>query len=93
MTRIAILLAALSLVAGFASGSPRSAPAPASIGVATMAQDGTITLDLVARGPHGESGHGRLSYPPAHPQYREVLTHLGGLSPGETKPVPPWPRR
>jgi hypothetical protein len=61
-----------------------------SIGMATMAPDGTIFLDLRAEGPSGVRGDARLTYPPSHPQYREVLAHLGGLAPGERKPVPPW---
>jgi hypothetical protein len=32
-----------------------------------------------------------LTYPPSHPQYREILEHVGGLKPGETKPCPPFP--
>ena len=68
-------------------------PAPASIGTATMLADGTIVLYLIARGPGGIVGHGQLTYPPDHPQYAEVLRHLGGLRPGETRSVPPWPDR
>lgn len=64
---------------------------PAPIGTATMAEDGTIVLDLHAELPEGGRGLGRLTYPPDHRDYRAVLEHLGGLSPGESKPVPPWP--
>ncbi len=56
-----------------------------------MAADGTISLQLRAEGPGGAVGDALLVYPPSHPQYREILAHLGGLSPGESKPVPPWP--
>jgi hypothetical protein len=62
-----------------------------SIGVARMRPDGTIELDLRATGEGGTIGHGRLTYSPTHPQYQDVLRHLGGLKPGETKNVPPWP--
>ncbi|MBI4545428.1 MAG: hypothetical protein HY703_09545 [Gemmatimonadetes bacterium] len=62
-----------------------------SIGVATMAEDGTIVLELRAEAPGGVSGHGRLVYPPTHKDYQQILKHLGGLRPGESKPVPPWP--
>lgn len=62
-----------------------------SIGVAQMRDDGTIVLYLRATGPGGVIGTGLLEYPPAHPRYQEVLRHLGGLKPGEVKPVPPWP--
>ena len=68
-----------------------SAQAPAPIGVATMEQNGTIVLDLRGEGPGRQVGHGRITYPPDHRDYRAVLDHLGGLQPGERKPVPPWP--
>jgi hypothetical protein len=63
----------------------------ASIGVATMGPDGMIELRLRATGPGGMVGEGFLTYPPSDPQYAEILRHLGGLKPGETKSVPPWP--
>lgn len=71
-------------------GRARAEEAPAAIGVATMLPDGTIVLELRATGAGGTVGHGRLTYPPQHPDHAMVLRHLGGLRPGETKPVPPW---
>jgi hypothetical protein len=62
-----------------------------SIGSATMKSDGTIVLRLRATSAHGAIGDAVLLYPPGHQQYQEVLDHLGGLKPGEEKPVPPWP--
>lgn len=62
---------------------------PASIGSASMAADGTITLDLVTTGP--SRGAARIVYPPSHAQYKSVLDHLGGMHAGESKSVPPWP--
>jgi hypothetical protein len=64
-----------------------------SIGVATMKEDGTIVLDLRAEGAGGVLGDARMTYPPGHAQYADVLRHLGGLKRGESKPVPPWPER
>jgi hypothetical protein len=55
------------------------------IGTATMTEDGTITLDLRA------GAHGRLVYRKGDKGYAEVLNHLGGLKPGESKLVRPWP--
>ena len=60
-----------------------------SIGTATMRQDRTIVLDLIARGP-GMLGDARLTYSPSDPDYEDILRHLGGLRPGEVKPVQPW---
>jgi hypothetical protein len=87
------LIAVLALVAAAlpAARAQEQAPTPApSIGTATMLPDGTIVLDLRADGPQGQVGHGRLLYRPSHPDHAAVLRHLGGLRPGEQKPVPPW---
>ena len=62
-----------------------------SIGVATMDPDGTIVLQLRAEGPDGVLGDALIRYPPSHKDYKDVLAHLGGLKPGQSKPVPPWP--
>jgi hypothetical protein len=60
-----------------------------SIGTATMQADGTVVLQLRAQtGP--TVGDAQFSYPPSHPQYQQILDHLGGLAPGQSKPVPPW---
>ena len=61
-----------------------------SIGTATMRGDGAIILSLRAEGPGGIVGDGQVTYPRSHPKYQEVLAHLGGLKPGQSKPVPPW---
>ena len=67
-----------------------SSPGEDPIGTATMREDGTIVLDLVAE-TGSTRGQARFIYPPDHEQYEEVVRHLGGLEPGRTKPVPPWP--
>jgi hypothetical protein len=64
---------------------------PTSIGSASMRNDGTIVLMLRATDGTGAIGDAQIVYSPSHPKYQEVLKHLGGLKPGETKPVPPWP--
>ena len=61
-----------------------------SIGTATMREDRTIVLDLIASGPAGLRGDGRLTYSPSDPDYEDILRHLGGLRPGEVKQVQPW---
>jgi hypothetical protein len=61
-----------------------------SIGMATMTDDGTIVLDLRAEGEKGERGIAQFRYPTSHPQYQDILKHIGGIKPGENKPVPPW---
>lgn len=84
--RRAVLAATLAL-----PGAALAQPAPSEpIGTARMLADGTIVLDLLAR-QGATTGHGRLTYPPGHPDYEMILRHLGGLRVGETKPVPPFP--
>jgi hypothetical protein len=62
-----------------------------TVGVATMESDGTIVLQLRTPSDSGPLGEALFTYPTDHPEYQSVLDHLGGLSPGEAKPVPPWP--
>jgi hypothetical protein len=65
---------------------------PASIGQATMLEDRTVVLLLRAEDPDtGTLGDARFEYPPTHPDYDDLLAHLGGIEPGQDKPVPPWP--
>ena len=60
-----------------------------SIGVATMAKNGVITLQIRALNPDIiiES---LLAYKPSDRNYQSILAHLGGLAPGQSKPVRPW---
>jgi hypothetical protein len=60
-----------------------------SIGSASMSADGTITLQLRSLS-HNPDAEAVLTYAPDDPQYDEIKTHLGGIAPGETKPVKPW---
>lgn len=68
----------------------KSADQPECIGVANMSTDGTITLLLRAQSPKGDLGDAMLTYPKSDPKYAGILKHLGGLKPGEEKPVPPF---
>ena len=69
-----------------APAEKKEPPAMESIGWATISEDGTITLDLLATGPNAV-GEGRLVYPKDHPQYKEVADHVGAIKPGERKSV------
>ncbi len=60
-----------------------------SIGTAEMANDGTITLHLRSLWPD-PIAEGELRYAPDDPQYEEIKQHLGGIAPGDIKPVKPW---
>ena len=63
----------------------------ASIGSVKMEENGTIVLRLRAETPEDGLGDALLRYPPGHPQYDEILRHVGGLEKGQEKPVSPWP--
>lgn len=71
--------------------APDAGTAADSIGQASMKPDGTIVLQLRAEGGGGAVGDGLVTYPKSHPKYGAVLKHLGGLKPGQTKPVAPFP--
>ncbi len=62
-----------------------------TIGQATMAADGTVTLRLRAVSDEGAIGEAQFTYSPSDSDYASILEHVGGLEPGESKPVPPWP--
>ena len=53
-----------------------------------MSADGTITLRVHALWPQ-PFAETELVYAPGDPRYGEIKRHLGGLSPGQSKPVPP----
>jgi hypothetical protein len=76
-----------------AEGKVEQEAAAESIGSAKMKDDGTIVLQLRAEGPGGMIGDSLVVYKPDDPKYGEILEHLGGLEPGEEKPVPPWPEK
>lgn len=58
------------------------------IGQAAMRDDGTIVMDLRMEDPKsGAIGDARVTYRPGDPRYQATLDHLGGLKPGEIKPV------
>jgi hypothetical protein len=86
---LGILVGMLLTAATLLAGAPTT-DVSQTIGVATMQQDGTIVLRLRAV-EGGTLGEARLVYPPGHSQYQMILRHVGGLTRGETKPVPPWP--
>lgn len=70
-----------------AAENPASAP---SVGMAHMLENGTILVGV--RGPESDSPLlGVLMVEPGDTTYQPLLDHVGGLKPGETKLIPPWP--
>lgn len=62
-----------------------------SLGTAALDAEGSIVLDLRASDGRGLLGDGRVVCPRDDSRHAAILAHVGGLAPGETKPVPPWP--
>ena len=62
------------------SDTTGQAPAPASIGEATMEPDGTIVLRLRATGPDAV-GEAVSRYTPDDPHYKSIRDHLPNLQP------------
>ena len=87
-------LAALFLAfsgAAFAEENSPLVPSPAaSVGVATMLPNRTILVGVP--GPGGDSrAQAVLMVEPGDSTYQPIIDHVGGLKPGETKSIPPWP--
>jgi hypothetical protein len=84
-----LVFVVFAAIAGAAADSmPIPCEAIDSVGRAQMSADGTITLRLhtLWPAPFTES---EPVYAPDDPHYAFIKRHLGGITPGETKPVPP----
>ncbi len=90
LPRVGLAILTLALFSNMAMSAAVPIPCEAidSVGTAKMRENGTITLRLRTLWPQpfAESLH---VYAPNDPQYGLIKRHLGGISPGETKPVPP----
>jgi hypothetical protein len=89
MIRSAPLAALFLLCSGVVLAVENPAPAP-SVGVATMLENGTILIGV--RGPAVDGPlQAVLMIEPGDTNYQQIIDHVGGLKPGETKSIPPWP--
>src|SRR5438552_848768 len=70
---------------------PSPKPVDRSIGNATMLADGTIVMELRTSDDTGGSGHMTQKIKPGDMQYAQVLKQLGGLKPGQSKPINDYP--
>lgn len=89
MVRLALWVALASSCSGLAWAEENPATAK-SIGVATMLQNGTILIG-VGGGPDAQRARAVLMVEPGDSTYQSIIDHVGGLKPGETKIIPPWP--
>jgi hypothetical protein len=65
-------------------------PPPPNVGTLTMFADRSIELRLRSL-PPGPIAETLVRYKPGDAKYKESIDHVGGLAPGETKMLPPWP--
>jgi hypothetical protein len=89
MARLAFL-AALAVPISVAAYGAEKPSEEKSIGVATMLADGTILVGVSGPEP-GSRARAVLMVEPGDTNYQSIIDHVGGLKPGETKPIPPWP--
>ena len=92
MNKPAVALIMMCIAGASSAQQTRSSDARASmpyIGTATMLDDGTLTLHLRLTSD-GKNVNDTLVYKISDHAYDNVLRHLGGLSPGETKEFRPW---
>ncbi len=86
--RVPVILA-LAVLAGCATDVNGTAE---PIGEATMDEDGFIHAEMSRELPGGGQSDVLVTVEPGTEAHRRWLERLGGLKPGETKPVPPWPK-
>jgi|SRR5689334_1138826 len=86
---LATVLAETNTLAQFKRDAPIRCEDLDSVGTARLSANGVITLHLRSLWPEPKA-EAELDYAPDDPQYEEIKHHLGGIAPGETKPVPPW---
>ena len=66
-------------------------PEPTTIGSAYMQDDGTLEMSLRAVAADGTIGEAMMVVPPKDGRYADMVKHLGGIKPGQGKPIPPFP--
>ncbi len=95
MAPIKLLAHSALLVCAACTASPAHQPSAENcfIGSASMREDRSIFLMLRAEGPKGLIGDAAFEYAPGHPEYDEIVRHVGPIEPGQDKAVPCWPAK
>jgi hypothetical protein len=92
MSKSFLVLIMLCVASASSAEEVRSSDARPSmpyVGTAAMLDDGTISLHLRLTSD-GRPVDDTLTYKVSDHAYDDVLRHLGGLRPGETKAFRPW---
>jgi hypothetical protein len=86
---------ALILIASPAFGQSRTPVRPTKtgddIGYVTMGRDRSLQMWLNSIDCNGKIAEGDLHVLPIDSNYHDILDHVGGLVPGQTKRVTAWP--
>lgn len=69
---------------------PPAKPQPDNVGSAYMQDDGTLEMSLRTETDDGMIGEAFLVIPPSDARYADMVAHLGGIKPGEGRPIPPF---
>jgi hypothetical protein len=89
---LSVTFVAAALAGTIAAADTDSMPIPCedvdSVGMAKMSADGTIALRVRSLWYQPVAEY-RFVYAPGDPQYDAIKRHLGGITPGQSKPVPP----
>lgn len=70
---------------------PPAKPVPNNVGSAFMQDDGTLEMSLRTETEDGTIGEALLVIARDDRRYERMVAHLGGIKPGEGKPIPPFP--
>ena len=75
------------------SNNHNDSRAPTSVGVAKLHEDETLEVLLRASDENAKEkrlGDAMFFYKKDQKEYQDIINHVGGLKPGESKPIPPW---
>ena len=93
MSKITLVVVMLSVAGAAVAQETRPSsdarPSMPYTGTATMLDDGTVALRLRLRSD-GTPADDTLTYKVGDRAYDDIVRHLGGLRPGDTKPFSPW---
>ena len=86
---VALMLCAAGAAAAQQNRSSDARPSMPYAGTAVMQDDGTLTLRLRLTSD-GKAVSDTIVYKVSDRAYDNVLRHLGGMSPGDTRQFTPW---
>ena len=86
---VALMLCAAGACPAQQTRSSDARPSMPYVGTAIMQDDGTLTLHLRLTSD-GKAVSDTIVYKVSDRAYDNVLRHLGGMSPGDTRQFTPW---